>query len=211
MERRASSRGNVFLLFSLLALPLLATADEIKIVALGGSQTEGKGLSNSDAYPAQLEGIFKAEGCPVSVANEGMAGSGTGDMLNRLNRAVPDGTKIVILQPGGHDKVATKKRAPLSPAETRNNLEQILARLKERNINVIFLGSPGGEGREFAQKHSAIWYGQPNKNISPDMYQTDGVHFTKEGYAVLAKNLSLLIKDIFPAEEFKCQPMNRRS
>jgi len=51
---------NVFLLFSLLALPLVATADEIKIVALGASQTYGKGVSNSDAYPAQLESILKA-------------------------------------------------------------------------------------------------------------------------------------------------------
>jgi hypothetical protein len=34
---------NVFLLWSLLALPLLVTADEIKIVALGASQTNGKG------------------------------------------------------------------------------------------------------------------------------------------------------------------------
>ena len=61
---------NVFLLFSLLALPLLATADEIKIVALGASQTNGKGVSNSDAYPAQLERILKAEGYAVSVAND---------------------------------------------------------------------------------------------------------------------------------------------
>jgi lysophospholipase L1-like esterase len=28
------------------------------------------------------------------------------------------------------------------------------------------------------------------------MIQADGQHFTKEGYAVLAKNMSLLIKDI---------------
>ena len=187
---------NVFLLANLLSLPSLATADEIKIVALGASQTEGKGVSNSDAYPAQLESTLKAEGYSVSVANEGMAGETTRDILNRLNRAVPDGAKIVILQPGTNDKVSTKKRTSLSPAETRNNVEQILARLKERNISVILLGYPGGEpGREIAQKHSAIWYGQPTKDISPDMIQADGQHFTKEGYAVLAKNLSLLIKD----------------
>src|SRR5918994_2788365 len=52
---------NVFLSLGLAALPAAATADEIKIVALGASQTNGKGVSNSDAYPAQLESILKAE------------------------------------------------------------------------------------------------------------------------------------------------------
>jgi len=187
---------NVFLLWSLLALPLLVTADEIKIVALGASQTNGKGVSNSDAYPAQLERILKAEDYAVSVANEGADGATTRDMLSRLSRAVPDGTKIVILQPGTNDKVRTNKRGSLNPDETRNNVEQMLARLKEKNISAILLGYPGDGGREVTQKYSAFWYGQPNKNISPDMIQADGQHFTKEGYAVLAKNMSLLIKDI---------------
>ena len=186
----------VLLLVSLLALPVSATADEIKIVAVGASQTNGKGVSNSDAYPAQLESILKASGYSVSVANEGADGATTRDMLSRLSRAVPDGTKIVILQPGTNDKVRTNKRGSLNPDETRNNVEQMLARLKEKNISAILLGYPGDGGREVTQKYSALWYGQPNKNISPDMIQADGQHFTKEGYAVLAKNMSLLIKDI---------------
>ena len=78
---------NVFLSLGLAALPAAATADEIKIVALGASQTNGKGVSNSDAYPAQLESILKAEGYSVSVANEGMDGVTTRDMLSRLSRA----------------------------------------------------------------------------------------------------------------------------
>jgi lysophospholipase L1-like esterase len=93
-------------------------------------------------------------------------------------------------------KVRTNKRSSLNPDETRNNVEQMLARLKEKNISAILLGYPGDGGREVAQKYSAVWYGQPNKDLSPDMIQADGQHFTKEGYAVLAKNMSLLIKDI---------------
>ena len=181
--------------FLALSLPLLATAAEIKIVALGASQTNGKGVSRSDAYPAQLESILKAQGYSVSVANEGIDGDTTRGILSRLNAAVPDGTKIVLVQPGTNDKNSTKKRAALSPDETRDNVEQMLARLKERNIRTILLGYPGKEGQEIAQKHSAIWYGQPTKDLSPDMIQADGQHFTEEGYAVLAKSLSLLIKD----------------
>lgn len=187
---------DLLLLLNLLTLPLVARADEIRIVALGASQTEGKGVSNSDAYPAQLERILRGAGYSISVANEGIAGETTRDILNRLNRAVPDGTKIVILQPGTNDRVSTKKRTSLNPAETRNNVEQLLARLKERNISAILLGYPGDGGPEIAQKHSAIWYGQTTKDVSHDMIQADRQHFTKEGYAVLAKNMSLLIKDL---------------
>jgi acyl-CoA thioesterase I len=183
---------NIFLLANLVSS--LATADEIKIVALGASQTNGKGVANSDAYPAQLERILKAEGYSVSVANEGADGATTRDILSRLSRAVPDGTKIVILQPGTNDRVRTNKRSALNPDETRNNVDQMLAKLRERNIGVVLLGYPGEGGREISEKYSAIWYGQPTKDISPEMIQGDGQHFTKEGYAVLAKNMSLLIK-----------------
>jgi acyl-CoA thioesterase-1 len=107
-----------------------------------------------------------------------MDGNTTRDMLSRLSRAVPDGTKIVILQPGTNDRVRPKRRSSLNPDETRNNVEQMMARLKERNISAVLLGYPGGNaGREIAQQYSAIWYGQPNKDIPSDMIQADGQHF----------------------------------
>jgi acyl-CoA thioesterase-1 len=176
-----------------LPAPPLALAEEIKIVALGASQTNGKGVPASDAYPAQLERILKAEGYSVSVANEGVDGDTTRDISSRLNRAFRDGTKIVIIQPGTNDKSSNKKRASVPPAETKNNVEEMLERLKERKISAVLLGFPGEGGNEIAQNHSAIWYGQPNKDISPDMIQGDGQHLTKEGYAILAKNLSALL------------------
>lgn len=157
---------------------------------MGASQTQGKGVLKANAYPAQLESLLKAEGYSVSVANEGVDGDTTQGILSRLDRAVPDGTKIVILQPGSNDK----NRNSLSPAQTMENVEQMLLKLKERGIKAILLGYPGGGGGPIAKKYSAIWYGQAEKDISVDMIQFDGQHFTKEGYAVLAKNLSILIK-----------------
>ena len=37
------------------------------------------------------------------VANAGINGDTTAGMLRRLDRAVPAGTRVVILQPGGND------------------------------------------------------------------------------------------------------------
>jgi acyl-CoA thioesterase-1 len=183
-------------MMSLVSSPLLATAQEAKIVALGASQTAGQGVPESDAYPAQLESLLKAEGHSVAVTNEGISGETTRQILDRMKRAVPDGTRIVILQPGTNDRVRTKKRNALTPDETKKNVEQILASMKERNITAVLLGYPGPGGRDIAQQYSAIWYGQSNKDITPDMVQADGQHFTKDGYAVLAKNISGIIKKI---------------
>ena len=179
-----------------LSRPFLATAEDIKIVALGASATAGEGLSESDAYPAQLERLLKADGYSVSIDNEGISGNTTRNLLDRFDRAVTDGTKIVILQPGTNDKQRTKNHTSLTPAETKENVEQMLAKLKERNISAVLLGYPGKGGREIARAHSAIWYGPGHKGTSPSMIQADGVHLTKEGNAVLAKNMSVIIKKI---------------
>jgi acyl-CoA thioesterase-1 len=134
-------------------------AEEIKIVAMGASQTHGKGVPQSDAYPAQLERILRAEGYSVSVANEGKDGDTTRILLSRLNRAVPDGTKIVILQPGTNDKMHTNRRSALSPEETKNNVKEILARLRERNITAVLLGYPevGGRGNRATILCHLVW------------------------------------------------------
>src|ERR1700720_2223718 len=79
-----------------------ASADAATVVALGASNTYGKGVARNEAYPAQLEAMLRAKGIDAHVINAGINGDTTGRMLSRLG-AVPAGTKIVILQPGGND------------------------------------------------------------------------------------------------------------
>ena len=61
------------------------------IVALGASQTYGRGVARSEAYPAQLEALLRAKGRAVRVINAGINGNTTGAMLQRLG-SVPNGT-----------------------------------------------------------------------------------------------------------------------
>ncbi len=81
-----------------------------EVVALGASNTEGKGrgsthdgVPRSHAYPAQLERLLTAAGCRVHVLNAGKAGDTTGGMLARLPGAMDKDTRVVILQTGGND------------------------------------------------------------------------------------------------------------
>ena len=48
--------------------------------------------------------MLRARGSGLRVTNAGVFGDTTDGMLARLSSAVPDGTKIVILQFGGNDR-----------------------------------------------------------------------------------------------------------
>ena len=107
----------------------VGSADAANIVALGASNTYGKGVARNQAYPAQLEAILRAKGLNVRVVNAGINGDTTEGMLERLDQAVPNGTSVVILQPGGNDR---RKGRPDRTAE-------IQSRLAARHVKVVML------------------------------------------------------------------------
>jgi acyl-CoA thioesterase-1 len=108
-----------------------AAADAATVVALGASNTYGKGVARNQAYPAQLEAILRARGTNVRIVNAGINGDTTEGMLRRLDHAVPNGVGAVILQPGGNDR---RKGSPDRTAE-------IESRLAARHIAVIMLAN----------------------------------------------------------------------
>jgi acyl-CoA thioesterase-1 len=109
----------------------LALAEAATIVALGASNTYGKGVARNQAYPAQLQAILQASGKSVRVINAGINGDTTEGMLRRLDRAVPNGTSVVILQPGGNDR----------RKGTTDRTSEIQSRLSARGIPVVMLGN----------------------------------------------------------------------
>jgi acyl-CoA thioesterase-1 len=138
----------------------IALAEAATIVALGASNTLGKGVAPNQAYPAQLEAILRARGLNVHVANAGINRDTSENMLRRLDLAVPNGTSAVILQPGGHND--TRTGSPDVSAEIRS-------RLRARGIPVVMLDNQ-------------ILRGLPK--------QPDGRHLTPEGYRMLAQAIA---------------------
>ena len=107
------------------------TAYAATVVALGASNTFGKGVSRSQCYPAQLETLLRERGLYVRVVNAGINGDTTGEMLARLDRVVPKGTSVVILQPGAND---LRKQAT-------DNTPAIQSRLSAMGIKVVMLSN----------------------------------------------------------------------
>jgi acyl-CoA thioesterase I len=113
-----------------------APAGAATIVALGASNTYGKGVARGQAYPARLEAILRAKGANVRVVNAGINGDTTEGMLRRLDQAVPKGTSAVILQPGGNDR---RKGSP-------DRTSEIQSQLSARGIPVIMIPNSSFRG-----------------------------------------------------------------
>ncbi len=146
-----------------------ATAAEV--VALGASNTEGKGrgatadgVPRSQAFPAQLQQMLAAQGCRAKVANAGIAGDTTGGMLRRMPKAIGKDTRVLILQPGGND--ARRGEA----ADRESNIASIKALAASRGIEVIMLESLN--------------------RIAGGYRLADGQHYSFEGHTAFARYLA---------------------
>jgi acyl-CoA thioesterase I len=128
-KKMALKRTIIFGLLVSFGLLFSGAAQAATVVALGASNTFGKGVSPDQSYPAQLESILRGKGLNVNVVNAGINGDTTGGMLARLDSAVPKGTSVVILQPGGNDR---RKGMPDQTAE-------IQTRLRAMGVKVVLL------------------------------------------------------------------------
>jgi acyl-CoA thioesterase I len=148
-----------------LASPVAAAA--INIVAIGASNTTGFGVGSDHAYPALLQQLLRKKGINANVTNAGVNGDVTTGMLSRLDAAVPKGTDLVILQPGGNDLrfFGTKERRTATIAA-------MVARLRARHIRVI------------------VYDPDP---VPPDFYQWDHIHFNAAAHAKIAATLAAQI------------------
>ena len=137
----------------------------------------------------------------MTIANAGVNGDTTRDALARLDRAVPVGTRIVILEFGINDKFAN-----VNPDTIRANLDTLLARLQERQIQTLFIGYAGGSGLEtLAEKHNAKFMrlgfpgaNDPRYRVSGDpQLQSAGVaHFNRLGYEMIVQGMTPLVEEL---------------
>jgi acyl-CoA thioesterase-1 len=151
-----------------------AHAKSVLIVAIGADNVYGRGIgrrhtggvSTSEAFPAQLEALLRARGIDAHVSNAGVGGDTTAGMLERLDSAVPEGTRLVILdRANGNDKKRGLK------SEQARYISEIRARLQARHIALIIVPP---------------WRMIPGALANRD---PDGHHFTVQGHASIARYL----------------------
>ncbi|WP_237180354.1 arylesterase [Roseomonas haemaphysalidis] len=167
---------------------------------LGDSITAGYGLPEAEAWPVKLQQALQAAGKPVQVIGAGVSGDTTAGGKARLDWALADKPDAVIVALGGNDGLRG-----LPPAASQANLEDILARLKARNIPVLLAGmlAPPNLGADYGRDFAAIFQNLAKAHPEAVFYpflldgvageerlnQADRIHPAPAGVAVMVERM----------------------
>ncbi|WHO73806.1 arylesterase [Rhizobium sp. BT03] len=189
--------------FTVIAASLIfaaaANARTINLVGFGDSLMAGYQLPPGDGFPEKLQVALKAKGLDVTIANAGVSGDTTTGGLARIDWSIPDGTDGVILELGANDALRG-----IPPEESEKNLDQMIARLKERGIAVLLVGmmAPPNMGADYAarfnpiyrklsEKHGVPLYGFFLDGVALDagLKLDDGMHPNAKGIDVMVQKM----------------------
>lgn len=175
----------------------------VVILAFGDSLTAGYGLERDDSFPRQLENSLATSGYPVTVINSGVSGDTSAGGLARLEWALAGNPQIVLVELGANDALRG-----LDPAQTYDNLDQILVRLKKAGCRIVFAGmrAPRNLGLDYtfefdqiypdlADRHDLYFYPFFLEGVAadPGLNQADGIHPNAEGVRVVVKGIQPLV------------------
>ncbi len=163
------------------------------IVAMGDSLTEGLGVDESLAYPAQLQQRLIADGFPYAVINAGISGETSSGARARLDWVMTLEPDIVILETGANDGLRG-----IDPDITRANIGAIVSRMNAEGVVVVLAGMKmfRNLGTSYVREFEAIYPEVAQENglilipffleevaADPSVNQSDGIHPTAEGYS----------------------------
>jgi len=200
-------------LAGLLAAPLPVWAESLTVAALGDSLTQGYGLPPEDGFVPQLQAWLRAQGEDVTVVNAGVSGDTTAGGLSRVDWTLggdPDGMIVAL---GGNDLLRG-----IDPAESRRNLQGILAAADRAGVPVLLVGmrAPGNYGPDYkaafdamypelAQAHDTVYaesFLAPLEEIEDrararrDLIQPDGIHPNAAGVALIVAELGPKVQEL---------------
>ena len=128
-----------------------------QVVCIGASNTAGSGfgdgVTEGEAYPAQLEKLLRARGLNVTVKNAGVAGITARTMLGSLNSVTDSSTKVAIIDPAWNEP-----RLGGSRLDMQRNIAEMSRRLKDRGTKVILFHWPpeSRNGHPSAKAHAIV-------------------------------------------------------
>lgn len=187
----------------LLALALCAAgpaaAQPLKILALGDSLTAGLGLPAGQGFAPQLQRALEESGVEAQVIDAGVSGDTTAGGLARIEWALADAPDLVILELGANDMLRG-----IDPAETRANLDAMLAQLRAAGARVLLAGMRAAPnlGRDYIAAFEAIYGDLAAKHevplypfflegvaTDPTLNLADGLHPNEAGVREIVRRI----------------------
>ena len=194
-----------------------AAAKPARILAIGTSLTQGYNLPPGTDFTAVLQARLKATGYDVLVVNAGVSGDTSAGGLARLDWTLAQPFDGAIVELGSNDALRG-----LDIAQTRNNLDAILAGLKARGIAVLLTGmkSPRNLGSEYvtefdalypalAKKHGVLFYPFFLEGVAANLKlnQADGIHPNEQGTQIIVRGMLPYVQKLLAQIKAKPQPV----
>lgn len=202
-------------LFFLLLSPV-ASAKTFRLVALGDSLTEGYGVPQEKAYPAQLEKLLKTSGKTVQVINAGISGATTASGPKNLSWQLRQPIDLLILCLGANDFLRG-----LSATQAQANLEKTILLAKEHSVPILLVGMklPRNLSPKYIKDFEGIYPALVKKHqlsYSPFLLEgvatikklnlSDGIHPNEKGYEKVAKHLLPFVLKALPKGATSANP-----
>ena len=180
-----------------------------RIVVLGDSLAVSP--SKATAFPARLQERLDAAHPGWVVENEGVDGDTTTDGLQRLERALPADTAILILELGANDGLRGR---PIHTIET--NLSTIIERVRARGVAVLLCGmeTPPLNGWNYTVDFHRVFprlaehYGVPlvpfllaGVALNPELNGDDLIHPNAEGARRIAETVWFYLEPLVRASK----------
>ncbi len=177
-----------------------------KIVCLGDSLTAGLGLVETQSYPYLLQQKINEDGFSYEVVNAGVSGDTSAGGLRRLDWALQENVRVLVVALGANDGLRG-----LSVAEMKENLGKIIETAQNRNIIVILAGmeAPPNYGaeyaaafrqayREVALRYKVLFIPFLLAKVAgvSSLNQADGIHPNVAGAAIVADNVWAVLKPV---------------
>lgn len=213
LARIAAARvlGLALLLAALSHNPVVA--EPVKILAFGDSLTAGYGLPEAETLTAQLSQALAKMGRAAAVINGGVSGDTTAGGVSRIDWALADQPKVMILALGGNDMLRG-----IDPASTRSNLDAVITKAQAAGVEIVLAGmlAPPNLGTEYkdafdalypelAQAHDLLFLPFLLQDVAQDpaLNQADGLHPNGEGVAIMVRNLLPLVTEAMDRAQAK--------
>jgi acyl-CoA thioesterase I len=183
-----------------------ALADTIHILALGDSLTAGYGLDPGKSFADKLQEALKAKGHDVVIINGGVSGDTIAQGAARLDWALTDEVKAVLVELGANDVLRG-----LDPAQAETSLRQILETLKKKKLPTLVLGmvSPANMGADYQAKFNPIYprlasefgadlypFFLEGVAAKPELNQPDGIHPNEKGVAEIVSRVAPYVEKL---------------
>ncbi|MBK1831677.1 arylesterase [Verrucomicrobiaceae bacterium R5-34] len=180
----------------------LAAQEKVRrVVFLGDSITAGYGLKKSEAYPAIIEKLAKADGHQIQVINAGLSGDTTSGGVRRIAVLARQPIDLLVIALGGNDGLRG------IPAKVSgNNLANIvdIVRRKQPDTKILLAGMqmPENMGKTYTDAFRKV-FGEVAKEkqvatlpfllegVAADktLNLPDGIHPNAKGQAIVARHV----------------------